>query len=38
MKATTSETEEEKEEGIESNTSKSKSNCIIIVSSKSVSK
>jgi hypothetical protein len=37
-KATTLETEEEEEEGIESNTSESKSDCIIVASSKSVSK
>jgi hypothetical protein len=37
-KATTLETEEEEEEGIESNTSESESDCIIVASSKSVSK
>jgi hypothetical protein len=37
-KATTPETEEEEEEGIESNTSESESDCIIVASSKSVSK
>jgi hypothetical protein len=37
-KATTPETEEEEEEGIESNTSGSESDCIIVASSKSVSK
>jgi hypothetical protein len=37
-KATTPETEEEEEEGIESNMSESKSDCIIVASSKSVSK
>ena len=37
-KAITLETKEKEEEGIESNMSKSKSDCIIIASSKSVSK
>jgi hypothetical protein len=37
-KAMTPETEEEEEEGIESNTSESESDCIVVASSKSVSK